>query len=165
MLHQQNDLFIRHVFDAKVVNLCMSNLTQNNEEEKEKEFFFVTGKYPSNQTPIDLSHAEKELIGGGRPESDQIESISESTQAMVDPASVIAQESARHQVKKAQDQLSAKMQKYAEFVQDVTIDPVSTMNLVEIRKRQKELSEGWDAEKQKELDELRREFTVALVKK
>ena len=84
---------------------------------------------------------------------------------MVDPASVIAQESARHQVKKAQDQLSAKMQKYAEFVQDVTIDPVSTMNLVEIRKRQKELSEGWDAEKQKELDELRREFTVALVKK
>jgi hypothetical protein len=133
--------------------------------QKERDIFFVTGNYPGPQNSLDLAAVEKELIGGGKPQSDQIASISEPAQSLVDPASAIAQESVRNELKKAQDQLSVKMQKYTEFVQDVTIDPTSTMNLVEVRKRQKELSEDWDTEKQKELDELRREFTVALVKK
>jgi hypothetical protein len=168
--HNESDLLARFNHPAvpeRVVSKKVGHFAGSTSplSQKEKEFFFVTGKYPSPQTSLDLAAFEKELIGGGRPQSDQIEPLSQSTPPLVDSGLSLAQESARHELKKAQDQLSVKMQKYAEFVQDVAMDPTSTMNLVEIRRRQKELSEDWDAEKQKELDELRREFAVALVKK
>lgn len=110
---------------------------------------------------VDLKSLERELLGGGEPEVERIETVSD---VPADQAAV-EQEAARLDLKKADEKLPEKMKKYAAMTADVKISPKSTLTRVETRRRQRELQKDWDSKNISELDELRRQFTKALFKK
>jgi hypothetical protein len=150
----------------------------------EKEPIFVTGQVPSTKeanqsihvkpnvifsTPMkaskpkiataqeaNLEDIEKELIGGGVPESEKVEGTLSSEEL---------QAKARNDLEKSQKKLSDRMAKYKNMVKDVKIPPEGTVSRSDARRRQKEMAVDWDKRDLEDLDKLRRNFAGALFKK
>jgi hypothetical protein len=75
------------------------------------------------------------------------------------------QKRAVEELAQATESLRKKKAKYQTAVAEVKLSPKSELTRVEARRRQKQLIEEWDQEKNNDNDELRRRFTVALFKK
>lgn len=110
---------------------------------------------------VDLKSLERELLGGGAPEVERVDVVTELPSEKLPPE----QEMARVELEKAQAKLAEKMKKYSALVADVKVTPKSTLTRVETRRRQRDIVADWDKKNINELDELRREFTKALFKK
>ena len=110
---------------------------------------------------VDLKSLERELLGGGTPEVERVDVVTEFPSEMLPPE----QEMARAELEKAQAKLAERMKKYSALVADVNVAPKSTLTRVETRRRQRDIVADWDKKNINELDELRREFTKALFKK
>lgn len=133
--------------------------------DKDNDKHFVVGYSLNLLAPESMKAAENELVGGGAPKAERVESSKTLSQSLSNENSSIQQEVVRHELQKANSKLSAKMKKYSEIVSNVKVSETSTLSLVEVRRRQKDMAADWDAEKLGDLDELRREFAVALGKK
>lgn len=126
---------------------------------------------------VDLKSLERELLGGGTPEVEKVESFTD--EASSEEASVSSRENsgkalseeeqvqakAQEELQKSATGLRDRIAKYSEMVADVKVSPKSTVSRVEARRRQKQLQADWSPQNINELDELRREFTKALFKK
>ena len=113
---------------------------------------------------VDLKALEKEILGGGAPEVERIE-----TEEVVPAAELSEDEEiqlrAKSDLEKADKNLKERIAKYSDMVADVKVSPKSTVTRVEARRRQRGLEADWDPQNLSELDELRRQFTKALFKK
>lgn len=103
---------------------------------------------------VDLQALEQELLGGGVPEVERVETDNSDVRAK-----------ALKDLQVAEQSLKSRMAKYTQLVEDVKISPKSSVTRVEARRRQNLLKKEWDPENLKELDRLRREYTTALFKK
>ncbi|UOF01656.1 ANTAR domain-containing protein [Bdellovibrio reynosensis] len=174
----------------------------SNEEDKEKAKFKFGDRMAEAQKEdasndmaeafpdVDLKALEQELLGGGTPEVERVEvvsEVSESTEPVetlkvegtvpsdataevsgeVAPASEEQQLQAKasEELLKAEQTLKERVSKYSQMVAGVNLPPQSTITRVEARRRQKGLEGDWDSQNLKDQDELRREFTKALFKK
>lgn len=113
---------------------------------------------------VDLKALEKEILGGGAPEVERIETEE------VMPAAELSEDEeiqlrAKSDLEKADKNLKERIAKYSDMVADVKVSPKSTVTRVEARRRQRGLEADWDPQNLSELDELRRQFTKALFKK
>lgn len=143
---------------------------------------------------VNLRELEQELLGGGAPQMERIESsppLLEQEQVQEQEAQALMpqkagtasgpeellptrgeademreiQAKAHRELQNVEKTLKARMERYASMVADVKVAPKSTVSRVEARRRQKQIAAEWDQENLKELDELRREFTKAMFKK
>jgi hypothetical protein len=74
----------------------------------------------------------------------------------------------KDELEKAQASVHDRVAKYSEYLKaapQASKEVATQLTRTEARKRQRELVKDWDAEKLKDLDKLRREFTKALYKK
>ncbi|WP_374073877.1 hypothetical protein [Bdellovibrio bacteriovorus] len=123
---------------------------------------------------VDLKALERELLGGGAPEVERVETINGDLLQPADSVEVsevgedeeaAVQTKAREELEKSEKTLKDRIAKYSGMVADVKVSPKSTVTRVEARRRQKQLEADWDEQNLNELDKLRREFTKALFKK
>lgn len=158
-----------------------------NEEDKEKASFKfgdrmaeaqkeeASGSMAEAFPDVDLKALEQEILGGGTPEVERVEVVSEPAESAQpeEKVEVAAPPSEKQQLQakageellKAEQTLKERVSKYSQMVADVKLPPQSTITRVEARRRQKGLEGDWDSQNLKDQDELRREFTKALFKK
>ncbi|XGC79692.1 hypothetical protein ACES2L_10165 [Bdellovibrio bacteriovorus] len=174
----------------------------SNEEDKEKVSFKFGDRMAEAQKEeasgamaeafpdVDLKALEQEILGGGTPQVERVEVVSEpaessETEESVEVAGSAATEAkaevtgevvppseeqqlqakANSELLKAEETLKERVSKYSQMVANVKLPPQSTITRVEARRRQKGLEGDWDSQNLQDQDELRREFTKALFKK
>ncbi len=120
---------------------------------------------------VDLKALERELLGGGTPEVERIEtSVPEEDLSFVqgsadDSVDDALQARAKQQLEASKSGMTERVAKYSSYLGDMKVSPHSTITRVEARRRQKQLKEDLGEQNLNDLDELRREFTKALFKK
>ncbi|MEN0058953.1 MAG: hypothetical protein AAGB31_08970 [Bdellovibrio sp.] len=108
---------------------------------------------------------ESELSASLEPEVPQdIVSASDSVSAEESEEEALRRK-AQQELLMSELELHDRVSKYNAIVADVKVAPKSTVTRVEARRRLKQMSEDWDPENLKKLDELRREFVKGLFKK
>lgn len=120
---------------------------------------------------VDLKALERELLGGGAPEVERIETaVPEEDLSFVrggadDSVDEGLQARAKQQLEASEKGMADRVAKYSSIVGDLQVSSRSTITRVEARRRQKQLKEDLGDQNLNDLDELRREFTKALFKK
>jgi hypothetical protein len=117
---------------------------------------------------------DSDLIGGGIPPIERIEQVSaeKTTQEKTDFDIVIGsmegsslEQRAHKDLQAAQERAKARIAKYSEMTKDIKVNPISTIQKTEARRKQKEMFADVDRQAIEDIDKQKRDFAKALFKK
>lgn len=121
---------------------------------------------PSLYSGDSSSSLDSEVLKSAVPLVDEAKGETESHyRSSQEHSPVVDKKSALQDLVTANSELAGKMKKYKEIVKNIKVSSESTLSRVEARRRQRELSADWDTKNLSDLDDLRREFVAAIMKK
>ncbi|MGZ3781519.1 MAG: hypothetical protein ACXVCY_12780 [Pseudobdellovibrionaceae bacterium] len=139
-----------------------------NVQERNEEIFFKSAESAPSElaeafSDVDLKALEQEIVSGTSEIKKPKVFDDEISTAAVDNVEPL--DNFRDGALPSEEDLKNRIAKYSKMVADVKISSPNSISRVEAKRRQKEISKNFDNENNKDIDELRKQFTKALFKK